>query len=60
MRNWTEKEIAFLRKSYNNVSIRQIEVALGRSAQSIRSKVHNMRKKGMTFDRKRDNAESRL
>ena len=45
MRNWTEKEIAFLRKSYNNVSIRQIELALGRSAQSIRSKVHNMKEK---------------
>ena len=56
MRKWTEKEVAFLRKAYNNEPIDKIALTLGRSVQSVRNKVHIMRKKGMTFDRKGDNA----
>ena len=57
MRNWTDKEVAFLRKAYNNEPIDKIALTLGRSVQSVRNKVHIMRKKGMTFDRKGDNAQ---
>ncbi len=51
MRTWTEKEISFLRKAYNNEPIAKVAVTLGRTPQSVRSKVHQLRKKGFTFDR---------
>ncbi len=54
MKTWTEREIRFLQKAYNNEPIAKIAKALLRSEQSIRSKVHIMRKKGLRFDRKRD------
>ena len=54
MRTWTEKEIKYLRENYNKVPMNIVAGQLGRSAQSIRSKVHNKRKKGYTFDRVAD------
>ena len=57
MRNWTDKEVAFLRKAYNNEPIDKIALTLGRSVQSVRNKVHIMRKKGMTFDRVNDHSD---
>ena len=54
MKTWTDKEIRFLQKAYNNEPIGKIAKALMRSEQSIRSKVHIMRKKGIAFDRVRD------
>ena len=54
MRTWTEEEIKYLRENYNKVPMSIVAGQLGRSAQSIRSKVHNMRKKGFTFDRVAD------
>ncbi len=54
MRTWTDEEIKYLRKHYNNTSMNIIAGQLGRSGQSIRSKVHQMRKKGFTFDRVTD------
>jgi transposase len=54
MKTWTEREIRFLQKAYNNEPIAKIAKALLRSEQSIRNKVHIMRKKGLRFDRKRD------
>tara|TARA_R100001594_G_C3903469_1_gene231470 strand:+ start:172 stop:510 length:339 start_codon:yes stop_codon:yes gene_type:complete len=54
MKTWTEKEIRFLQKAYNNEPIEKIARTLLRSEGSIRSKVHSLRKKGMAFDRKRD------
>ena len=57
MRKWTEKEVAFLRKAYNNEPIEKIAVTLGRTVGSVRSKVHIMRKKGMTFDRVSDHSD---
>jgi biotin operon repressor len=54
MRTWTEEEIKFLRKAYNNESVGKLAALLGRSEQSIRNKVHILRKKGYTFDRVTD------
>ena len=54
MRTWTDEEIKYLRENYNKVPMNIVAGQLGRSAQSIRCKVHNMRKKGYTFDRVRD------
>jgi len=54
MRTWTDEEIKYLRKHYNNTPMNIVTGQLGRSAQSIRSKVSNMRKKGFTFDRVTD------
>jgi len=54
MRTWTDEEIKYLRKHYNNTSMNIIAGQLGRSGQSIRSKVHQLRKKGYTFDRVAD------
>ena len=56
MRNWTDQEGACRRTADNNEPIDTIALTLGRSVQSVRNKVHIMRKKGMTFDRKGDNA----
>lgn len=52
MRTWTDEETKYLRKHYNNIPVGTLASTLGRSAQSIRNKVHIMRKKGFTFDRK--------
>ena len=54
MRTWTDEEIKYLRENYNKVPMSIVAGQLGRSAQSIRSKIHNMRKKGMTFHRRTD------
>ena len=54
MRTWTDEEIKYLRANYNKVPMSIIASQLGRSAQSIRTKVHYMRKKGFTFDRVAD------
>ena len=54
MRTWTDEEIQFMRKAYNNEPIAKIALALGRTEQSIRNKVHILRKKGYTFDRRTD------
>jgi biotin operon repressor len=54
MRTWTDEEIKFLRKAYNNESVGKLATLLGRSEQSIRNKVHILRKKGYTFDRVTD------
>ena len=54
MRTWTNEEIKYLRKHYNKTPMSIIAGQLGRSAQSIRSKIYSMRKKGFTFDRVTD------
>ncbi len=54
MRTWTEEEIKYLRENYNKVPMSIVAGQLGRTAQSIRSKIHNLRKKGYTFDRVKD------
>ena len=54
MRTWTDEEIKYLRENYNKVPMSIVAGQLGRSAQSIRSKIHNMRKKGMTIHRRTD------
>jgi len=51
MRTWTEEELKYLRENYNKVPMSIVAGQLGRTAQSIRSKVHYMRKKGYTFNR---------
>lgn len=54
MRTWTDEEISYLRENYNKVPMSIVAGQLGRSAQSIRSKVFNLRKKGMKFNRRTD------
>ena len=54
MRTWTDEEIKYLRENYNKVPMHIVAGQLGRSAQSIRSKISYMRKKGFTFNRVTD------
>jgi len=54
MRTWTNEEIKLLRKAYNNKPITALAAELGRTEQSIRSKVHIMRRKGFSFDKVTD------
>ena len=54
MRTWTDEEIKYLRENYNKVPMNIVAGQLGRSAQSIRNKIHILRKKGYTFNRVTD------
>lgn len=53
-RQWTDEEKAYLKKHYNSLPIANIEKQLGRSANSIRSQVNYLRKRGWTFNRIKD------
>ena len=55
---WTDKERVLLKKNYNTVEPLQLQSLFpGRSIQSIHSQVHYLRKRGWTFNSRRDNAE---
>ena len=56
-KQWTTPEKHRLKKYYNTVENRQLLLLFpGRSLQSIQSQVHYLRKRGWTFQTRRDNA----
>ena len=54
MNRWTDKEREYLKKYYNVIHIKDIEEQLNRSATSIRAQVFYLRRRGWTFNRKKD------
>jgi|TARA_Y100000033_G_C2711475_1_gene93606 Mn-dependent DtxR family transcriptional regulator len=53
-KHWTDKEKRYLKEHYNVAKIEVIAEILERTPQSIRSQVNYLRKRGWTFNRKRD------
>ncbi len=54
MKRWTDKEYAYLKENYNVLPMHTIESQLERSESSIRAKIHYLRKRGWTFNRRKD------
>ena len=58
-KQWTTPEKHRLKKFYKTVETKQLLLLFpGRSLQSIQSQVHYLRKRGWTFQTRRDNAIS--
>ena len=58
-KQWTTPEKHRLKKFYNTVETKQLLLLFpGRSLQSIQQQVHYLRKRGWTFQTRRDNAIS--
>lgn len=53
-KRWTDNERKFLKEHYNSVAIEDLEKHFDRTANSIRSQVNYLRKRGWTFNRKKD------
>ena len=51
---WTDEQVRELKKLYGNHSAADCAKHFGKSETAIRSKVHYLRKRGWTFDTKRD------
>ena len=51
---WTDEQVRELKKLYGRHSAADCAKHFGKSESAIRSKVHYLRKRGWTFDRKRD------
>ena len=54
MNKWTQEEIDFLKRHYNEMPIEELCRKLDRSEDSIVSKVYYLRKRGWTFHRSTD------
>jgi|TARA_R100000084_G_C4639115_1_gene142759 biotin operon repressor len=54
MKRWTEEEYRYLKDNYNVIPIEKIIFELGRTQSSITSKIRYLRRRGWTFNRKRD------
>jgi len=54
MKRWTEEEYRYLKDNYNVIPIEKIIFTLGRTQSSITSKIRYLRRRGWTFNRKRD------
>ena len=59
-KRWTDNERKFLKQHYNTVAIEDLEKHFDRSAMSIRSQVNYLRKRGWTFNRKKDEQSNRF
>ena len=57
-KQWTTEERHRLKKYYNTLKEKVVVVISGRSLQSIQQQVHYLRKRGWTFQTRRDNAIS--
>lgn len=51
---WTDKQVRELKKLYGNHSAAELAIHFNKSPSAITSKVHYLRKRGWTFDRKQD------
>lgn len=54
MKNWTQEEREFLKRHYNVKSTEEISNILNRSASQIASQVYYLRRRGWTFNRRKD------
>tara|TARA_S200000501_G_C20651956_1_gene667880 strand:+ start:219 stop:392 length:174 start_codon:yes stop_codon:yes gene_type:complete len=54
MKRWTEEEYRYLKDNYNVIPIEKIVSELNRTHSSITSKIRYLRRRGWTFNRKRD------
>ena len=51
---WTDEQVRELKKLYGRHSAADCAKHFGKSESAVRSKVHYLRKRGWTFDTKRD------
>lgn len=51
---WTTKERQLLKDKYNTMPAEQLSALMGRSLSSITSQVNYLRKRGWTFNRRKD------
>ena len=51
---WTDEQVRELKKLYDRYSAADCAKHFGKSESAVRSKVHYLRKRGWTFDTKRD------
>ena len=51
---WTTKERQLLKEKYNTIPAEQLSALMGRSLSSITSQVNYLRKRGWTFNRRKD------
>ena len=51
---WTDEQVLELKKLYGRYSAADCAKHFGKSESAVRSKVHYLRKRGWTFDTKRD------
>ena len=51
---WTTKERQLLKDKYNTIPTEQLSALMGRSLSSITSQVSYLRKRGWTFNRRKD------
>ena len=51
---WSDQQVDLLKKFYGDLSIDDLTTMLGKTKSAIYSKVHYLRKRGWTFDKKRD------
>jgi hypothetical protein len=54
---WTTDEKQFLKKHYNDMSTEDIASKLGRNPSNIASQIYYLRKRGWTFNSKKDKRE---
>lgn len=51
---WTDKQVKMLKKFYGSMPVNSLADALGKTPSAVTSKVHYLRARGWTFDRKTD------
>ena len=51
---WTDSEIRQLKREYGTTSTGELAARLNKSASAVTSKVHYLRRRGWTFNRKSD------
>lgn len=53
-KRWTDTERDFLKRHYNNMSTEDIASKLDKTVEQIHSQVYYLRKRGWTFNRRKD------
>lgn len=53
-KRWTDTERDFLKRHYNDMSIEEIASKLDKTVEQIHSQVYYLRKRGWTFNRRKD------
>ena len=51
---WTDKQVKMLRKFYGSMPVNSLANMLGKTPSAVTSKVHYLRARGWTFNRKTD------
>jgi DNA-directed RNA polymerase specialized sigma24 family protein len=53
-KRWTDTERDFLKRHYNDMSTEDIALKLDKTVEQIHSQVYYLRKRGWTFNRRKD------